>query len=227
MTIVQQMPVGYAPPAAATREESTLLYNISWETYEQILAGQGERPIRLTYDRGLLEIITISTEHGRYSYLLGYIVMILAEEMNVRIQGADPATFKRQALERGLEPDKWFYIASAGLVAGMREIDLERDPPPNLVLEIDLASSSLNRMGTYAALRVPEVWRFDGQVLQANLLQGSGGYLLFDKSPLFPGIPLSEMVPFLHQGLKTDDLALGRAFRTWVREQVSMRQSGK
>jgi Uma2 family endonuclease len=100
------------------------------------------------------------------------------------------------------------------------EIDLTIDPPPDLAFEIDISRSSLNRMGIYAAMRVPEIWRFDGEVLRVHQLTDEGSYVEVDRSRYFPFLPLKELEAFLHRRGETDETSLVKAFRQWVREQI-------
>ena len=161
-----------------------------------------------------------SYEHEAYGALLGRMIEILTEELNIPIKAGKSTTFRRLDLDRGLEPDECYYIDNAARLLGKAEIDLRRDPPPDLAIEVDITSSSLDRMGVYAALGVPELWRFDGQSLQVYRLGPKGAYEPVDRSPNFPSLPPAEVVGFLHQSLTTDDTSLARSFRAWVRERI-------
>src|SRR5262245_5124356 len=122
MRVIQQSPLGPVHAPRTAPEDHFVLDNISWEPYHRILQDHGGHRLRHTYDRGLLELMTISFEHGSYSYLLGLLIAVLAEELKLRVKGGDPVTFRREALQRGLEPDKLFYVQSAHLILGRREI---------------------------------------------------------------------------------------------------------
>jgi Uma2 family endonuclease len=119
--------------------------------------------LRITYDRGALEIMTLSPEHERLKHLLGYFILILVEELGWNMAGFGSMTFKRKRHQRGLEPDECYWIENELAVRGKDRIDLRRDPPPDLVIEIDWTHSSLDRLAIFAILGVPEVWRFDGK----------------------------------------------------------------
>src|SRR5205807_1671967 len=107
------------------------------------------------------------------------------------------------------------------LVRAIEKLDLRRNPPPDLAIEVDISHSSVNRMGIYAALGVPEVWRFDGQALQVNQLGSDGKYAVSDRSLHFPFLPLAELVAFLLKRTQMDETSLVRSFRDWVRQQVA------
>ena len=131
-----------------------------------------EQPgIRLTYDRGLLEIMTPLDPHESYKKLLGRFVEALTEELDVEICSLGSRTCSREDLVRGLEPDQCYYIQNEQVVWDKEQIDLNQDPPPDLVIEIDITSSSINRLDLYADLGVPEVWRYDGRCLTIYRLE--------------------------------------------------------
>src|SRR5579862_4078878 len=158
-------------PSPQVSDGLLLLTGIRWETYESLLADIGNRPIRLTYDRGNLEIMSPMYRLGITGEWIGQLVEVLAEETNQPHRSAGCTTFRREDLQRGLEPDKCFYIANQARVSGRVRIDLTLDPPPDLAVEVDETSSSLNRMAIYAALKVPEVWRWRDSKLTVYSLQ--------------------------------------------------------
>ena len=196
-----------------------LLQGMSWDFYEHLLKELGDRPIRVTYDRGILELMSPSYRHESYSRLLGRMVQIMAEERNIPLKSAGSTTFRRESLERGLEPDDCFYIAHLPQILGNEELNLETDPPPDLAVEVDITHASVDRIPIYAELGVPELWRFDGTDLLAYHLEGSGEYGGPRTDSLaFPSVPLMGIAEFLRRSLETDDATLLREFRTWVRQ---------
>jgi len=224
MTQEDQMSTITAPEAeqtiATSAAQRILLTGIRWQTYEAILRDIGNRPIRLTYDRGALEIMAPTFNHERCKRQLGRIVETLAEELNLPLVSAGSTTFREVDLERGLEPDDCFYLGfTVPLVLGKTRIDLNVDPPPDLALEIDITASFLNRLNVYAALKVPEIWRFNGQRLQVFRLQPDGQHALVDRSATFPMIAISELEEFLQSSLGMDDSSLVRSFRVWLHDK--------
>jgi Uma2 family endonuclease len=204
-------------------EQRILLHNVSWQTYEALLndlEGPGAGGVRLTYDQGSLEIMTTSHGHENYAELIARFVEALTEELDVPIHSGGSTTFKRKAKKRGLEPDKCYWIQNEPLMRGKKEFDIDTDPPPDLAIEVAITSSSLNRMAIYAALGVPEVWRFDGEVLRIYQLGADGEYEPCDRSPTFPYLPPAEVVRFLRLSDTQDETSLVRAFRAWVREHI-------
>ena len=140
-----------------------LLPGVRWETYESLLADmQDSHAAQFAYDRGVLEIMAPSYEHDNLKHIIAVLVEVLAGELEIDIEGGGSTTFRRQDLARGFEPDACFYIQHAELVRGKKQIDLAQDPPPDLIIEIDITSPSLNKFPIFAALGIPEVWRHDG-----------------------------------------------------------------
>jgi Uma2 family endonuclease len=205
-----------AIPSAGQR---LVLNGVDWRTYTRLLRALADRPaLRLTYDRGALEIMTLSHEHENCTHLLGRLVVALTEELGLPVKGGRSTTFRRQKRRRGLEPDECYWIASEPLVRRKTRIDLRTDPPPDLALEIDITHSSLDRMGIYAALRVPEVWRLEGGQVVCHLL-GAGGYTVSASSRVFPGLAPADLGAFLAQRTQIDENTLLRQFRAWIRQQ--------
>ncbi|EGK84630.1 Uma2 family endonuclease [Microcoleus vaginatus PCC 9802] len=207
-----------------SQSSGILLKNISWKTYESLvneLAEQGG--IRLTYDRGNLEIMTPSAPHEKYKKILGRFVESVSDELNVEICSLGSLTCRREDLARGLEPDQCYYIENEDVVWDKEQIDLNQDPPPDLVVEIDVTSSSIDRLSLYASLGVPEVWRYDGNRLIIYQLEAQE-YRERDVSPTFPFLSQVEMLRFLELRRTTKENALIRLFREWVRSQI---QSGE
>lgn len=197
-----------------------LLENISWQTYESLLKDYEEQPgFRLTYDRGKLEIMTPLAPHESSKKLIGRFVEAATEELNVEIRSLGSLTCKREDLARGLEPDQCYYIQNERVVRELDQIDLSQNPPPDLAIEIDITSSSINRLDIYVALGVPEVWRYNGSRLTILRLEG-GEYKECEFSPTLPQIPSSEVVRFLELSKTMGETSLIRLFREWVRSQV-------
>ncbi len=207
-----------------TPKAGFLLKNISWQTYESLVNELAEQPgIRLTYDRGNLEIMTPSAPHEKYKKILGRFVESVSDELNVEICSLGSLTCRREDLARGLEPDQCYYIENENVIWDKEQIDLNQDPPPDLVVEIDVTSSSIDRLSLYASLGVPEVWRYDGNRLIIYQLEAQE-YTERDVSPTFPFLSQVEMLRFLELRRTTKENALIRLFREWVRSQI---QSGE
>jgi Uma2 family endonuclease len=198
-----------------------LIHAADWVTYQKFLDAVGDRNVRITYDRGNLELMSPLPIHEIFKTWFGRFLDLLALELRICVKACGSTTFKKEELERGLEPDECFYLMSAAKVRDWGALDLEHDPPPDLAIEVDITSSYLDRLGIYAALKVPELWRFDGETLRVFKLGANGVYELCESSPSLPFLPMGELIPFLHQGAAaTDDGEVLRSFLTWVRERV-------
>ena len=207
-----------------TPQPGVVLKNISWQTYESLVNELAEqRGIRLTYDRGTLEIMTPSARHEGNKQILGRFVETVTEELNVEIRSLGSLTCRREDLERGLEPDQCYYIENEEIVRSLNQINLNQDPPPDLVIEIDITSSSINRLELYASLGVPEVWRYDGSRLIFYQLEAQE-YVEREVSPHFPFLSPSEIMGFLERQKDVGETSMIRGFRQWVRSQI---QSGE
>jgi Uma2 family endonuclease len=201
-------------------DQRFVLPGVSWRAYERLLHVSADRPsVRLTYDRGLLEIMTPCHEHESQSYLLARLVDALTEELALPVNGGRSTTFKRRKRQRGLEADSCWWIASEPLVRGKLVIDLRSDPPPELALEIDITSSSLKRMAIYARLNFPEIWRSEAQTIVCHLLGSDGKYTVSSVSRAIPGLVVADLVPFLNLRGQMDENAIVRQFRAWVRQR--------
>ncbi|NJM19056.1 MAG: Uma2 family endonuclease [Richelia sp. RM2_1_2] len=199
--------------------QRVLLRDITWEEFETIIDELGEhRAARIAYDQGMLEIMAPLPEHEDDKEIIGDLVKALLEELNIEFRSLGSTTFKNQIMLQGIEPDQCFYIENESKIRGKKRLDLTEDPPPDLALEIDVTSRT--HPSIYAALKVPELWRFEKGKLQINLLQNDS-YIVSEKSKNFPNLPLAEVLPqYLEQSKTAGRNTVMRAFRGWVREQI-------
>jgi Uma2 family endonuclease len=204
-------------PTLSPPEGRLVLYNVDWCDYEKMLDILSERHVRVTYDQGTLEIMTLSGLHEWWKSRLAFVLRLLAAELKMGIQGYGSTSVRRPDLERGLDPDEMFYVAHAKQIRGPREFDFNKDPAPDLAIEIDISVSSLDRLTIYAALSVPEVWRFDGDALHVYHLQSNGEYTVGQRSLSFPALPLGSFVDYLKETQNLDDAQLIDPFREWAR----------
>ena len=196
-----------------------LRYNVSWQELEEILAEREDSSAtRLAYDRGTLEIIMPLPEHEYFKEIIGDLIKDLAEELDIDYESFGSTTWKREDKLAGVEPDNCFYIDKEPLIRGRLDIDLRQDPPPDLVLEIDLTSKSLDRQPIYARLGVPEMWRYDKGKLLIYRLEG-GDYAETETSLFFADFPVKEIPGFVRENLGIGRRAIRKKFRAWVAQQ--------
>jgi Uma2 family endonuclease len=200
-------------------EQRVLLHNVSWNTYERLLMDLNDSCApRLTYDRGTLEIMSPSSEHERYNRTIAQIVEELAVEMNLDFDALGSTTFWREDLDRGFEPDSCFYIQNVTAIRRKKRIDLAVDPPPDLIIEIDITSTSLDRFSIYAEVGVLEVWHFEGNQLTIHHLR-SGIYEQQDSSVAFTGISATEITTLIKESETMTRPDWVRRLRQWIRER--------
>lgn len=201
-------------------EQRTVLQNISWETFETLLAETGEhRGSRFAYECGILEIMSPLIEHESYKSTFGNLVIVLAEELGIEIKSAGSTTLKLKSANRGIEPDNCYYIQNELAFRGKQTLNLSIDLPPNLAIEIDITSTSINKLEIYASLDVPEIWIYNGRILQFYQLIEKQ-YVQIEFSCAFPLVSATEINQFLEQSKIIGEIALIKLFRTWVRNKV-------
>jgi Uma2 family endonuclease len=179
----------------------------------------GDRPaLRITYDRGVIELMTLTHEHEYLAELLARLVMAWTEERQLLVKSGGSTTFRRRDLDRGLEPDKCYWLANEPAVRGLTRINLRRDPPPDLAIEVEITRSAVPRLPIFAALNFPEVWRLDGAVLTFNLLQADGTYAQSATSQALSPLTPADFNRFLALRATTDENSIVAQFRAWVRQ---------
>jgi Uma2 family endonuclease len=204
--------------------QSLLLEQVDWRMYSRLLRTFAERPgIRLTYDRGRLEIMSPRLDHDDDAHFLGRLVVTLTEELELPLKAGGSTTMRRQLRQRGIEADESFWIVNAQRMKGRRRLDLRTDPPPDLAIEVEVTYSALDRLAIYAALGVPEVWQLHGDLLRFHVLGTDGTYASAEHSRSFPQLTPGDVVRFLNQARQAgDENPVIRAFRKWIRKKISV-----
>lgn len=216
------LPAPAAPKPRRKRGRAVVLSNVDWRTYTRLLKALDERPrLRLTYDRGELEIMVTSSEHEGDVEFVGRLILVLTEAFQLPVRSGGSVTMKRKQMKRGLEPDRCFWIANAAKIVGVKRLDLKIHPPPDLAIEVDVTSSSMNRFRIYAALGVPEVWRLDGDDLTFHQRSGKK-YAEVPTSPTFAGIAPGDLMAFVKQArAAVDENVTVAAFRAWLQARLA------
>jgi Uma2 family endonuclease len=203
-------------PISLGGQQHIVLEAASWALYEQLLRDLDSQPMRVTFDEGNLEMMAPLPLHEKWKSRIGRLVEILAEELDIEIETLGSTTFRREDLGKGLEPDECYYVQNVGLIQGKDNLDLAVDPPPDLAVEVEISRRSVPREPIYAALGVPELWRFDGRQLTILRLD-EGAYHETDRSIAFPFLPSSGFESFLLRFEREKQTRLIRDFRAWVR----------
>jgi len=213
-------------PVSIQGEHRIVIRGVGWQGYQSLLKMVGDQPVRLTYDRGDVELMSPLPTHERKKSCLGRAVRILTEELLMPVMPMGSTTWGREDLDKGLEADESFYLGDLERVRDPDNIDLEVDPPPDLAIEIEITRSALNRLGIYGALGVPEIWRFNGRTLTVLLRQDDGSYRKNAVSEAFPNVPMGEIERFATMEGFRDENEWARQFREWVRVEVLPQRPG-
>lgn len=208
-------------PEQSSAANQIALQGIRWETYQAIMADAGDdRAWRIAYSEGVLEIRMPLTEHEIPKRLLEDFITSLADALEIEAMSVGALLLEREDLSRAVEPDSCFYIQNEAIVRG-KSIKLPADPPPDLVIESDYTSSSLNKFTLYASLGVPELWRYRKQMLEVyHLIEGA--YVQAEQSLAFPMLPITEVPGFIEQSGAIGQRAAVRLFRTRIQEILSV-----
>lgn len=204
-------------PAAAV----LIVDGITWEQYENL--GLDERAgLRTTYDKGRLEIVSSSPGHERRTNFITLLVHTLAEILGLKVESAGGATQKKKSSQRAVEPDVCFYVQNIERALPLEDpIDLEVDPAPDIVVEIDKAGQSLNKFPIYAEFGIPEIWRYDVRRKRAQIFElANKSYVTISFSRFFPMLTTEVLAQFVEQSRNEGQTAALRAFRDWVKKQV-------
>lgn len=202
-------------------QEHVYLPGVSYETYEALITEiQDRRRLRITYHNGRMEIMSPSQKHERGKTLIGRMIETLTEELNIPIFSVGSTTFKDELRDCGLEPDECYYVQHESDVRG-KKIELGKDPPPDLVLEVDITTSVIDRFPIYAVLEFPEIWQFVGGDIVIHLLQANGQYVVTERSLALPMIPIKRLTEHLERASAIDETTWIRQFRQWVRAGMS------
>jgi Uma2 family endonuclease len=199
--------------------EYRLLQGQSWQDYERVLAERDRlgRRYRISYDRGVLEIMSNSAAHERWKKLISSLLEAYCVAAGIPFAALGQWTFRREDLDRGLDPDECYYFRNEPLVRGRTDLDLTADPPPDLAIEVEVTRKVVDRLAIYAELGVPEVWRYDGSALTVLLLGPDGEYKPATASWAIPSLPLAELTRRLAAWSTTDQATWLRDWQAWVR----------
>lgn len=192
------------------------MHNVVWEDYETLLRAVGEAPgLRISFDKGTLQIMTLSSEHENYTRFLEKLVDRLSARLRIRILSFGSMTMKRKDRDRGTEPDACFYVQAASRLGAKRHVDVTTDPPPDIAVEIDVHQDSSSKLPLYAALAIPEIWRYDGSALTIHRLEG-GEYVAVPSSAALPMVDASTLTRFLNLLSEQDQYDVLLSFEEWL-----------
>jgi Uma2 family endonuclease len=198
-------------------QQHMVLHDVSWDLYKQLLREIGDRPIRMTFDNGSLEMMSPLPRHEKWGNRIGRMIEIISLELNLPIEPLGSTTFKSKRLKKGIEPDECYYVQNAEAVRGKDRFNLAVDPPPDLAVEVDITRRSIKREPIYRALGVRELWRFRNRQLSVLLLNSQKAYMPSTTSTAFPFLPMAIFESYLPRMEHEEQTAVLREFRDWVR----------
>ncbi len=202
---------------AQAGEQRVLMRDIRWETFLELSEQRPGSVPRMTYDRGDLELMSPLRLHENIHGLIGRLVETYSEVRNIEICTVASTTFKRPDLKRAFEADESYYVSNASLILSKPDIDLAIDPPPDLVIEVEITSSAIPKMALFASMGIPEVWRHDGSSLRMLVLRGDT-YEEVVESVELPGLTIAMIERVLEQRFDIGETKLIRQFRASLQD---------
>ncbi|MEO1094317.1 MAG: Uma2 family endonuclease [Cyanobacteria bacterium J06638_28] len=225
--MVNVAPLVSQPVPQPVGEKRLLFHSLTWQRYqalrETLSRDRGASPLenlnlRFTYLQGKLEVTMPLEVHEFSARLIELFIRILVVELGMKVKTMGSTTLDREVLERSVEPDNAYYIQNQPLVAG-RDVDLDKDPPPDLIVEVDINYTGINKLALYAAMNFPEFWRYNGEVWCIYVLR-DGDYLEVEASPTFPQLPKARLYEFLATA-RQDEVEAEVTLRQWVRSTLA------
>jgi Uma2 family endonuclease len=201
MTFTQDVesPVDPHPSKGLTEISNRFLLTVSWGEYLKFLDALGDRPIRVTYDRGSMELMSPTADHEFKKKLLANLLEALLVEWDLDFAALGSTTFRREDLDRGLEPDECYWILQVQEMRYVKHLDLSIHPVPELAIEVEVHHAVINRLGILHSMGFPEIWRLTRQGHLVCLLWDEQGYTESPVSRFLPGLPVSEIDRFLER----------------------------
>jgi Uma2 family endonuclease len=206
-------------PPDITESPLRVLTNVSWATYESMLKElENSSSPHLTYDRGVLEIMSPTAKHDDVARVIDLLVNLVSLELGPELRSLGSTTFRRKDLMRGFEPDSCFYVENESKIRGKDRLDLKVDPPPDIVVEIDITSSTINKRTIFARFGVPEVWRYDGNKIEILILE-AGAYVGSERSRALPVFSAETLSNFVSESRELARREWMMKVREWAQQQ--------
>ncbi len=195
-----------------------VVLGVTWGEYERLLAGLADRSgVRVTFDQGRLQAVSPLRAHEHYAQVMADIALLAAETLDLPFEQLGSTTLRHLERQQGVEPDRCFYIANAARIAGKVTLNLEADPPPDIVVEVDMSSDSQAKLPIYASLGVPEIWLYDGQHVRIlELRDDNASYIEILESKFLECLTTAVLDRYLELSKTSGQSEVRRAFRAWL-----------
>ena len=207
-----------------TLEMRRIVEGVTWQDYLKLMDATPDFSLPHTYDEGTLEMMSPRKDHDWVAKLIGRMIEALTLDLDIPIQSTRSTSLRSAGRGGGLQPDQSYYIANEPRVRCKDTYDPEHDPPPDLVIEVDVTSSSVPRMPVFAKIGVPELWRCKRDRIQFYRLANSGEYELVPRSIAFPFLKPADVMRFVKRRAEVGENALLREFLAWAtkaREKIA------
>ncbi|HEY6328286.1 MAG TPA: Uma2 family endonuclease [Blastocatellia bacterium] len=193
-----------------------ILSDVEWEEYQELIGRLGDDShLRVSYSDGRLEVMSPSTPHEKYKKTIDRLIVTISEELGIEVVSFGSFTMKINRLRKGAGADDSYYIQHASTMIDRERLELGVDPPPDLVIEIDLTRDSRKKFDIYASFAIPEIWRYDGLALSVFQLIG-GEYKPAEFSRCFPFLSSATLTELL-AAVSSGTLQSWKALREWLR----------
>lgn len=207
--VIEQLPPG----------STLVLSDVSWAEYEGLLESVGEATgLRISYSEGTMQVMTLSTTHEGYQFLIHALVLLTSLRLKIKVLSFASATMRKPAKLKGVEPDLSYYVETADEIGSRSDLDFSVDPPPDIIVEVDLQHQSLSKFPIYAALGVPEIWRYDGHSMCIYALR-DGVYVEVSSSRSLTALTTMTLTEFLARLDHEDQYEILLAFEEWLGTQ--------
>jgi Uma2 family endonuclease len=225
MTPIAQAHSHYDIVSRLPEASEVTFHHVSWEDYEKLLDQVAEASgLRISYDNGALQIMTLSTAHENYERFIEALVRQVSLRLRIKLRSFGSATMRKRQKRAGKEPDCCFYVQTAAALGNRMQLDFSVDPPPDIAVEIDLYHDSRAKFPIYVALGVPELWRFDGYALTIFQLQ-EGRYLEQESSRALPCLTSQLLTDYLARLTTVGEFESLLAFDEWLQTLSSVPHS--
>lgn len=199
---------------------SLFVEGVSWDNYEQLLSDLGDSSrVRVFFDNGRMEIMAPAKAHEIPKSIIHSLVICLRDEMDIDIESIGSTTLRRVFLEKGAEPDDAFYVGNVEAALSDEELDLDKDPPPDIVVEVDRTSGSLDKFSIYAGLGVPEIWRVRNNIIKFYTLN-ENQYVESQTSLAFPFLTTETLEHYAALSQEQGSRRGSKAFREWLKNSA-------